>query len=324
MKNIYTLILILAAAANAKADLITAIRNNSSWSSSTTWDKNRKPQNNDTIIIGLGYKINLTNSQTLSNVFIKVSGTLDINGGKLNLNTNSTINVYTGGRISGGGSDDQIKIGNTHVFKGSWADVTGPKYASSATGNGFLTMALLPVTFVNFYVGQYNNDVRLNWATANEANNNHFEIERSFDGADWTTIGMVLGTLNSSTTTSYSYTDKNVKAPVVYYRIKQVDNNGQYVYTSIKSVKNNEVKNNTQIYASGKSIVVKFDEPKENVTVKVMNMNGQVISQQKINQAGTMISMNSNVKQNGLYVVQVIDSSNNFDSKKIMLNLHNF
>ena len=320
MKNIYILIFILTAALSARADVIKAIRNNSSWNSSNTWDKNRKPKDNDTIVIGVGYKVNLTNTQTLSNILIKITGTLNLDGGKLNLSTNSEIDVFTGGRITGEGSDDQIKIGNTHVFKGSWADVIGPKYADNATGNGFLTMSLLPVTFVNFYVAQYNNDVRINWATANESENNHFEIERSFDGASWTTIGMVLGAVNSSTTTSYSYTDKNVKAPVVYYRIKQVDNNGHYTYTSIKSVKNIEVNSNTQIYASGKSIVVKFDQSKQNVTVKVLNMNGQVITQQTIHQAGTTFSVNPNVKQNGLYVVQVIDSLNNFDSKKMMLN----
>ncbi|HKP31399.1 MAG TPA: T9SS type A sorting domain-containing protein [Chitinophagaceae bacterium] len=320
MKNIFTLILILTAATSANADVIKAIRTNSGWNSSSTWDKNRRPVSNDTVVIGLGYKIILTNTQTLSDVLIKISGTLELDGGKLDLSSNSEVDVFTGGRIIGDDGDDQIRIGNTHVFKGNLPDVIGPKYASIATGGGFLTLSLLPVTFVNFYVGHYNNDVRLNWATANETENNHFEIERSFDGANWTTIGMVLGAINSATTTSYSFTDKNVKASVVYYRIKQVDNNGQFTYTSIKSVKNTETKSNTQIYASGKSIVVKFDQLKENVTVKVMNMNGQVINQQTIGQSGTVFTVSSNVKQNGLYVVQVIDSANNFDSKKVMLN----
>jgi len=319
MKKIYTLILLVALAASAQADVIKAIRNNSNWNSSTTWDLNRSPLDNDTVVISLGYKVTITSNITLNNMRIKIAGILDLtNNGKLDLNSASRIDVLVGGLITGDGSNDQIRIGNTHVFKGSWPNVVGPMFADNTTGGGFLPFSVLPVKFVNFYVSKYNNDVRLNWSTANETNNNHFEIERSLDGSNWSTIAMVLGAMNSTSVTSYSYTDKNMTAKQAYYRIKQVDNDGKFTYTAIKSVRNEEVKSGTQIYASSNSIVVKFEQPKQNVTVKVIGLNGQVFSQQVVNEKATMFSVNAGIKNKGVYVVQVIDAENNFDTKKIL------
>lgn len=80
----------------------------------------------------------------------------------------------------------------------------------------------------------------LNWATAKEWENSHFEIERSINGVDhFTKIAEVTGMGWTSNVTDYSFEDKDLPlvAGNVYYRIKQVDFNGVFNYSETVGVK---------------------------------------------------------------------------------------
>lgn len=98
--------------------------------------------------------------------------------------------------------------------------------------------AALPVNFLYFKATpQGNDEVQLTWATAQESNNDHYEVQRSGDGSVFTTIGKVTGIGNSSVTTQYSYTDRNVFSGQYYYRLKQVDKDGRATYSIIVALR---------------------------------------------------------------------------------------
>ena len=78
----------------------------------------------------------------------------------------------------------------------------------------------------------------LSWATATETNNDHFEIERSLDAINFKVIQKIPGTINSMTKTKYVYLDSNPEAGINYYRLKQVDLNGEFKYANIIDVDN--------------------------------------------------------------------------------------
>ena len=323
MKPIYTLILALVTAATVTAAPVIKAKANGSWTSNSTWDLGRKPQSGDTIIIPVGFHVILSGTQSLNNVFIKISGILELSNGVLLLNAASRINVYTSGKIYGGGpgNGDQIKIGLVFKFNDS-PQVTGPRYADNTTGAAPLGFSplLLPVTFINFYLNKTNNEIHISWATANESNNNHFEIERSFDAGTWSVIAIVTAAGNTNSITNYTFTDKNMNADVAYYRIKQVDNDGRTTYTAIRSIKNNNAASTTEIFAgSNKNITIKFDVVKSNVSVKIWNLNGQSLMQQSY-QHSAYISFRLNNALPGIYVVQVTDENNKSESQKIILN----
>jgi len=81
-----------------------------------------------------------------------------------------------------------------------------------------------------------NNFIRLDWATASEINNSGFEIERSTDGVGFENIGWVDGHGNTNALVNYNSDDKQVSANVIYYyRLKQMDVDGNYEYTNIVS-----------------------------------------------------------------------------------------
>jgi hypothetical protein len=75
-------------------------------------------------------------------------------------------------------------------------------------------------------------NVLISWSTASERNNNYFELERSTDAYNWTTVAKVQGAGYSTSKLEYEYTDKSAPFGRVYYRIKQVDFDGEFEYAN--------------------------------------------------------------------------------------------
>ena len=95
----------------------------------------------------------------------------------------------------------------------------------------------LPVELSSFSATTIGKDVKLSWNTATEVNNFGFEIHRQVHTSTplsvtgWEKIGFVNGNGNSNSPKSYSYEDKNVNAGKYSYRLKQIDNDGQFEYS---------------------------------------------------------------------------------------------
>jgi len=97
---------------------------------------------------------------------------------------------------------------------------------------------ILPVEMLDMNVYNENNTNIVEWTTASEINNDYFLIERSTDGFNWSTIATVDGSGNTTTEITYRAEDNSYGAGINYYRIKQVDFDGQYEYFDIMSIKN--------------------------------------------------------------------------------------
>jgi len=98
----------------------------------------------------------------------------------------------------------------------------------------------LPVKYSAFGATVVDKAVILKWTTEQEINNSHFEVERSFDGTNFSTIAIVLDGFANGNQTNYQYKDNSADLQtktVVYYRLKQVDNNGTFSYTNTLVVK---------------------------------------------------------------------------------------
>ena len=93
----------------------------------------------------------------------------------------------------------------------------------------------LPVELSSFSALVVGSTVKLSWKTESEVNNYGFEVERASLSAPplrvWEKIGFVNGNGNSNSPKSYSYEDKNVTAGKYSYRLKQIDNDGQFEYS---------------------------------------------------------------------------------------------
>lgn len=138
--------------------------------------------------------------------------------------------------------------------------------------------------------------VFINWVTASEQNNSHFEVERSLDMKIFKTVAMVLDGFAATGTTGKTYKFKEDAGAVrngktVYYRLKQIDTDNKVHYSTVMAVQMNttvtvfpkdEVLNTTSI---------KLISTKNVAASMVENQNGQtLLSKQSINTGISNIS----------------------------------
>ena len=100
--------------------------------------------------------------------------------------------------------------------------------------NGTTTLTINWLNFTGNQVG--NGSVQLNWTVSNDFSSSHYEVERSTDSINFTSIGNTV-TKTSSAQVSYSYVDAKPFSGNDYYRIKEVDSIGKFYYSSIIRIK---------------------------------------------------------------------------------------
>lgn len=105
------------------------------------------------------------------------------------------------------------------------------------SGNPCIQITPLPVELISFKGAASRNGIELTWETASEKDNSHFEVERSADGSGFEQVGKVNGHGNSTIKISYRFTDDIPLSGQNYYRLKQVDYNGQHEYSKVISVR---------------------------------------------------------------------------------------
>jgi len=100
------------------------------------------------------------------------------------------------------------------------------------------TLTALPVTFIDFTAKNYQNNIRLEWSTAQEFNSLRFDIQRSAgnNGTDFVTVGSVNAAGESNSRKDYSYMDDGPVAASNYYRIKQIDRDGRFTYSKVVAI----------------------------------------------------------------------------------------
>ncbi len=116
------------------------------------------------------------------------------------------------------------------------AALSDPGFANIAflinSGDRALGVNVVPVTFTRFDAKCNGNGTLISWATAQESNSRNFEIQKSVNNITWETVANVAAAGNSASQRSYQQLD--LAGGTALYRIKQVDMDGQYIYTNIE------------------------------------------------------------------------------------------
>lgn len=109
----------------------------------------------------------------------------------------------------------------------------------STTSNSVATYteAPLPVTLTRFDAIKEGNVAQLSWATTEETNSDHFEIQRSADGKSWLMLGNVASTGESVTLRNYRFTDIKPQNGENLYRLKMIDKDATFAYSTIRAVR---------------------------------------------------------------------------------------
>lgn len=163
-----------------------------------------------------------------------------------------------GAVVSGSGEGDGAADGTISLT----ADCAGIQYQTagriaadvSYLDNNFVISVEdpLPVTLISFSAAAEEQNVRLNWNTSSETNSDRFEIQRSRDGKNWAALASVEAKGESVANQAYTYLDQQAKPGNNFYRLKMIDRDGTFAFSSIKNVG-----------LDGKEMVIAYPNPSE-------------------------------------------------------------
>lgn len=167
---------------------------------------------------------------------------------------------------------------------------------------------VLPVTFLDLTATTLSNGyAKLIWSTASETNNSYFTVEKSFDSKNWTAIGKVTGAGTSTQINNYTFEDNSSSFSTAYYRIKQIDIDGNFSYSSIATT-NFSTNNKMGIYPNpnaGNTININGLRSTIGWQLKLMNVASQTVY------ATTLLSNQLQLPQipAGVYFIQLFNTT---------------
>jgi hypothetical protein len=185
----------------------------------------------------------------------------------------------------------------------------------------------LPIELLHFGARLNGEVVDLNWATATETNNDYFVVERASRDLVWEEILTVDGAGNSNTTINYSDVDRNPLYGTSYYRLKQVDYDGSFTYSDVKSVlildKGGSSESDLTVFPnptrSGQIFLdVTSDFGTGLTSVSLVNISGQVVWQGTYENMSRLQELNIGDQPAGLYIVQLRNAEKVATSKLVI------
>ena len=231
MKTI--LLILFLFTTNIISAICTLIVDNGNWSEATSWDCGYVPANSgDTMRIPASMTVVVDiNSPTYSFMRIEVSGTMQFsNGQKINMDEFGVVEIYVGGSLIGGNAGSRLNIGVNTWWQGNDPPLIGPTIVSNG---GFL-----PIDLIDFNAIINGGIAEISWTTMSEANNDYFIIERSADAFNWERVIETYGAGNSNIIINYFEVDNTPLLGLSYYRLTQVDYDGQRETFNIIPVEN--------------------------------------------------------------------------------------
>lgn len=220
------------------------------------------------------------------------------------ISPNGTSASYTASNVS---SSDVFSL-----MVGSSATCPAPPYVFS----NYTNMAyMLPVKMSSFTLSNSGNLVNVNWVTTMEVNSQSYEIQRSTDASNFVTVGTVASK-NAATGGSYSYPDNVPYGGKYYYRIKSVDFDGQYEYSTIQNIDISGTKTDLTISPNpvvSSGLLTGFDAGS---TIVILNMNGQVIHSEIANNQS--YTVDASRLPSGMYIVRAVNKNGTVKAVKFL------
>ena len=183
-------------------------------------------------------------------------------------------------------------------------------------GGGGINPVPLPVELIHFTAKAVSStSAKLNWATASGINNSYFEIERSFDGRTFETLGNVEGYGTSYQVNVYEYVDATVPlgTEVAFYRLKQVDYNGTTDYSEVRKVLFSEVSLDVvDVFPNPftGSLYISVDEGLEQqALVRVVDIKGSVHKELTLEPNTNLQRIDLSELTSGIYFISILSDN---------------
>lgn len=182
----------------------------------------------------------------------------------------------------------------------------------------------LPIELVDFKGKYVNNQSVLSWVTASEKDNDYFILERSEDAHEFTQIGKIDGAGNSNSFLNYQFIDAKPINQVAYYRLKQVDFDGQYSYSQVIALRSNQ-KINAEIKAypnpsNGNFLITNIPfEDGEDFICEVYNLQGELLKKDlHISESSGNLLLQLNEQKSGVYWLRLTNGYTTVSTRVIL------
>lgn len=197
-------------------------------------------------------------------------------GSNSGVNT-SNVGELTIARFAGGNWVNESATGSGNSSSGTvTSNSSVSSFGSFVLANATTNNNLLPVKFLYFRASSMNPYVSLQWATATEINCMGFEVQKSENGIDFNTLEFVKSKSsngNSYQNLNYSYNHYSQKNEISFFRLKQLDYDGEFEYSTVIKSKRNEAVN----WMMADQKLSFFNQEGTNNWIEISDLNGRLI-----------------------------------------------
>lgn len=174
----------------------------------------------------------------------------------------------------------------------------------------------LPVELSNFDISVESQTVKIKWQTQSEQNSAYFDLERSQNSKDWEAFSRVPAAGNSTTTLNYSGVDYQPYGETSYYRLKQVDLNGQFEYSSVRiaNLKSTDVQDISTFPNPTRELLTLESNSDDLESIKVFDVFGKDVTSRvvEMERSHSKVELNVSLLESGIYLVKTLNSSTRF------------
>jgi hypothetical protein len=231
---------------------------------------------------------------------------------------------------------DWVRVGTTTIgmalVSQLWYRPADQKLLVGTHGNGMFMVDVipptLPIELISFNGELVKKQVVLNWNTASEENNMGFEIQRSFDAANFESIGFVYSKENGNSRSelAYNYNDGQLTKSTQYYRLRQVDFDGAESFSNVVAISTGLEEANSavaiQLYPNPvvEELNIEFGEsPKNKLRLQFFSIKGELLKELSYETGSRIlkVALPNNEFPSGLYLLRIFDGATLLDTRKV-------
>ena len=177
----------------------------------------------------------------------------------------------------------------------------------------------LPVNFIGLVANRENNNAELKWDVTDEVNVREYVVERSVNGSNFTMVGEVPAKGKSI----YTYTNYNIPATTVFYRVRSIDQDGRSKYSGILRLKGStSYGEGVKVYPvpANDEITIEHGKLQRGASIIITTLDGKSLRTINPVDGASHTPVNISSMSRGMYFLRIDDGTGDVQTVKLIKN----
>jgi hypothetical protein len=200
------------------------------------------------------------------------------------------------------------------------APTTSPVGVIDLTGNYTISqdISVLPLNLLSFTgkLNEFNKQVELKWITTSEVNTKNFEIQESTDGKNFSIVGTVVAK-NTAGIHNYNFEVNTQKSGVLYYKLRQVDQDGKFQFSNVIAVEKNSSLLTVYPNPAEDNLTLSIPEGNTTASVAIYALDGKMVYNKSVSANELISNINISELNTGIYTLVVYKGKESLSQKFI-------